>query len=343
MWKYKMPVEVDFGYGSRQHITNLPELAGRRLLVATDERLAETPMIAELIESLSAVEVFTDIEPNPTVESVDALADRLRSTKAEALVAIGGGSVLDCAKAAAVLALDSADSIRHFHSGGAALPSTRLPLVVIPTTAGTGSEVTPFAVLDDRAQGIKAPLGGNALYPSVALIDPQLTESLPLSVTAASGLDALSHCMEGYWSINHQPLCDLMAIEGARIVFENLERAMLEPSDSEARSKMSYAALLGGMAFQLPKNAMVHACSFPLSQQAHLSHGAACAFTLEFALRLNAPATGGRMERFAAGCGFETIDDMAAAIRHLKQVGGLPITLRDVGIKEDEVDALIAG
>ena len=343
MWNFKMPVTIRFGYDCVQQLNALPELQGCRTMIASDARLASTPAVAKIIADLPNVGVFMEIEPNPTVESVDALAAQLRANNANALVAIGGGSVMDCAKAAAVLATSDADTIRLFHTGGRPVPATSIPMIAIPTTAGTGSEVTPFAVLDDRTHGTKAPIGGNALYPTVALIDPRLTESLPLSVTAASGLDALAHCMEGYWSINHQPICDALAIEGARLVFTHLETAMLEPGNREAREQMAYAALLGGMAFQLPKNAIVHACSFPLSQQAHLSHGAACAFTLEFALRLNAPVMEGRMEYFANACGFATIEEMAQRIRHLKKTGGMPITLKDAGIAAEQVPALIAG
>ena len=106
-----------------------------------------------------------------------------------------------------------------------------------------------------------------------AVVDPALTESMPRSVTAATGMDALAHCLEGYWSINHQPLCDVLAIEAARLIFSNLEPVCRDPHNAEGRSNMAYAALLAGMAFQLPKNAMVHACSYPLSQRCHLAHG----------------------------------------------------------------------
>ena len=211
----------------------------------------------------------------------------------------------------------------------------------MPTTAGTGSEVTPFAVLDDTEQGVKGPIAADAFYPLLAIVDPALTFSLPKTITAATGLDALSHAMEGYWSRNHQPLCDSMAMESGRLIFKYLPAVYENPADETARGAMSYAALLAGMAFQLPKNAMVHACSFPLSNRFHMPHGTACAFTLEFALKLNTPATDGRMEAFVAYCGFEGVDAMADAIQKLKRDGGLPCTLAEAGIPADAVDVLI--
>ena len=341
MWTFKMPVVIRFGSGAAAQAANLGALQRRRIMVVTDPCLLTVPAVAGLIAQFPGAGLFQDVEPNPTVENVDALAARLRANASQALLAIGGGSVMDCAKAAAVLASTTEPTIRAFHATGRILPTTHLDVVAVPTTAGTGSEVTPFAVLDDKQRGVKAPIASDALYPSVAIVDPILTESMPRSVTAATGMDALAHAMEGYWSINHQPICDVFAIEAARLIFANLEWVCRDPRHAEGRSNMAYAALLAGMAFQLPKNAMVHACSFPLSQRCHLAHGAACALTLGFALRLNAPAMGGRMEHFAEACGFRGIEDMTARIRELKRIGGLPVTLAEAGIGADQTEALV--
>ena len=292
-------------------------------------------------EELRPVVFFTEVDPNPTVANVDALAARLRDERVDCVVAVGGGSVMDCAKAACCLVKTDEPSVRAFHTGGKKFGKECIPLIAVPTTAGTGSEVTPFAVLDDTEQGVKGPIAADAFYPLLAIVDPALTFSLPGTVTAATGLDALSHAMEGYWSKNHQPLCDSMAMESGRLIFKYLPAVYENPANETARSAMSYAALLAGMAFQLPKNAMVHACSFPLSNRFHMPHGTACAFTLEFALKLNTPATDGRMEAFVAYCGFEGVDAMADAIQKLKRDGGLPCTLAEAGIPSDAVEVLI--
>ena len=340
-WFFRLPTAIRFGDGATDELAELVGRYGTRPVVVTDRVLAALPGPAALLSRFGDAPRFTEVEPNPTVTNVDRLAALLRGSAADVIVAIGGGSSLDCAKAAGFLAAAGEESIRPYHSGGRPLGPARLPLVAVPTTAGTGSEVTPFAVLDDRDRGVKGPIAGEALYPTLAVVDPLLTHTMPRPVTAATGLDALSHALEGYWSRQHQPLCDLLAKEAARLVFRWFEVVCREPGHAEGRRAMAYAATLAGAAFQLPKNAMVHACSFPLSSRFHLSHGAACAFTLEFAMRLNAPAMGGRLEELAAYCGFAGIEPMIARVRAFKRLGGLPCTLAEAGIGPEDVDALI--
>lgn len=324
-------------------MSQLPQIAaslGSRPLLATDRDLVHLPLWQRFAEALPDAPVFLEITPDPTVDSVDALASRLRAGRHDLVIAVGGGSAIDCAKAACALVASSLASIRDVHTGGVALGVARLPLIAVPTTAGTGSEVTPFAVLNDPQKNAKGPIAGNALYPVHAIVDPLLTHGLPRRMTAIVGLDALSHAIEGYWSRGHQPLCDLMAIEAARLISGNLKRVLLQPDDAPARSAMSYAATLAGMAFQLPKNAMVHACSFPLSARYHLPHGAACAFTLEEAIRLNAPAMGNRITQFLEGIGMAAPEELIALVRELKQLGGMPCTLRDAGIPQEDIPML---
>jgi alcohol dehydrogenase len=340
LWTFKIPTIVTFGAGAlRQLATIAAALGGRPLLVA-DCDLVRLPLWQRIEEILPGMPVFSDVTPDPTVDSVDALAVRLRDGRHDLLVAVGGGSAMDCAKAAAVLAAGPLPSIRAVHSGGIPLGSARLPLIAVPTTAGTGSEVTPFAVLNDPEKHIKGPIAGDALYPVHAVVDPELTHSLPRRVTIVTGLDALSHAIEGYWSRGHQPLCDMLAIEAAALICRHLRRAAEQPDDVPARSALSYAATLAGVAFQLPKNAMVHACSFPLSTRYHLPHGAACAFTLEEAIRLNTPVMGDRMTDFLHKIGMTNAEDLIARVRDLKRLGDLPCTLGEVGIPAEDIPQL---
>lgn len=341
MWTFKLPTQITFGPGCASAVARLAAELGNRPAIITDATLAELPRVRDIIAQFPGAPAYTEVEPNPTTDNVDAAAAMLRDGGCDVAVAIGGGSPLDCAKAASALAAAGDPNICAYHSEGKPLGKARVPVVAIPTTAGTGSEVTPFAVLDDRTKGIKGPLAGDALYPAVALVDPELTYSLPKYVTACTGLDALSHAIEGYWSKNHQPICDRLAMEAARLIFENLETVFATPGDAAAREAMSYAALLAGMAFQMPKNAMVHACSYPLSNRYHMPHGAACAFTMEFAVRLNAPHTGGRLDAFARYCGFDSPGAMADRIAELKALGGLPRTLADAGIPPAAVPGII--
>ncbi len=341
MWTFTLPTKIQFGVGVSRNCAQVVRDYGSRPVVVTGKTLIKTDRVRGILAELGHVPVFAEVTPNPTVHQVDALARLIREERCDAVVAIGGGSPLDCAKAASALAPANESGISAFLTGGRHLGPEHLPLIAMPTTSGTGSEVTPIAVLDDPDTGAKAPLAGAALYPVHALVDPELTLSLPRFTTAATALDALSHALEGYWSKNHQPICDLAAIEAARRIFASFERVCEAPDDLRARTELSYAALLAGMAFQLPKNAMVHACSFPLSTRYHLAHGAACAFTLEFAVQFNAPALGERFSDLARACGFSSAAEMAARIHAFKRLGGLPCTLADADIPVDAIPDLV--
>ncbi|MBN2452499.1 MAG: iron-containing alcohol dehydrogenase [Lentisphaeria bacterium] len=342
-WAYRLPTEVLFGEGRASALGAQVTALGRCPVLVTDAVVGAQSFLRGIRSEVPSAPVFDAVEANPTVGTVDALADLLRVQGCDVVVAVGGGSVMDCAKAGCALARGPAgQSIRRYHSGGEALGPDRVPLIAVPTTSGTGSEVTPFAVLDDPEKGLKAPLSSPSLYPTVAVVDPALTYSMPLRVTASTGLDALSHAMEGYWSRQHQPFCDMLAMEAGRLVFEWFEAVCLDPFDSEGRRWMAYAATLAGAAFQIPKNAMVHACSFPLSSRFHLPHGTACAFVLDAAIRFNAPALGDRLEAFAAYCGFASVEVMAAEVRRFKRLGGLPCTLEEAGIPESALESLVA-
>jgi alcohol dehydrogenase len=339
-WTFRLPTAVTFGNGEIGCLPRIVARHGVRPLLVTDRQLADLPCFARVQAALPETPLFREVTPDPTVACVDALAALLRAGGHDVVVAVGGGSAMDCAKAACAAAGKLA-SIRAVHSEGAQLGASRLPLIAVPTTAGTGSEVTPFAVLSDPAKQLKGPIASDALYPVHAVVDPELTHSLPAAVTVATGLDALSHAIEAYWSRGHQKLCDLMAMEAARLIVANLKRAAEEPGNADARSAMSLAATLAGAAFQLPKNAMVHACSFPLSTRYHLAHGAACALTLEEAVSFNAPAMPGRMAAFLRGIGLPGLQHLIGVIRELKSLGGLPCTLREAGIPATDIPLLV--
>lgn len=341
MWNFKLPTEIIFGDGAAKTLEDKANAYGRRKMVVTDDTLVKLPQIQKIIEGLSDVVVFSDVNPNPTVKNVDGLTKALRRKNTDVVIAIGGGSSIDCTKAAACMVKTNELSVQSFHTGGKKFGNERLPLIAVPTTAGTGSEVTPFAVLDDTEKKVKGPIATDSFYPTLAIVDPELTHSVPAKITAITALDALSHSIEGYWSKNHQPLCDAFALEAAKRIFKHLGDVIDAPSDQTGRRELSYAALLAGMAFQLPKNAIMHACSFPLSSMFHMPHGTACAFTMEEAIKLNTPHMEGRMELFANYCGFHDIEDMCSAIGKFKRQGGLPTTVQEAGIPDEKIEGLI--
>lgn len=341
-WNYSQPVRIIFGNNKIEELNKIfTDLNLRNGILICDPIFKANGLMGKVLEYAEGllIESFYDITPNPTVDSVDACAKIMREKNIEFAVALGGGSSLDCAKAACSVC-NTEDSIVLYHNGSKKLGSSHLPLIAIPTTSGTGSEVTPVAVLSNPHSGVKAPLVSDNFYPSHAIIDPALTLTVPPQVTASTGMDVLSHALEGFWSKNHQPICDAMALHSAKLVFKHLIDAYKDGNNLLAREKMSEASLIAGLAFGLPKTAGSHACSFPLTNVYHIPHGEACAFTLDAFTRINAEAEDGRLHGFATELGFEDAFEMADKILEMKKEMKLKITLSDAGIAEENLEEL---
>ncbi len=344
-WLYKQPVEVVFGVNKLAEIAQILQEKGyQNGLLVSDPWFVQSGLATQIInDSKGCIKAYFDhVTPNPTVEEVDECAQIIREKGYEFVVALGGGSALDCAKAAAVVALSDKDT-RAFHSGGEKLPSEGIPIVAIPTTAGTGSEVTCIAVLTDTEKSFKAPLASPLFFPKMAIIDPVVTLTVPPYVTACTGLDVLSHALEGYWSKNHQPVCDALAIYAADLVFKYLPRLYEKTDDLEARTKLCEASVIAGMAFWQPKTTGSHACSFPLTNIYHIPHGEACAFTLDAFIRINAEVEGGRVHELARKCGFEDAYSMADKVLEMKRTMGMKTTLEEAGVDLETLDTLVEG
>jgi alcohol dehydrogenase len=339
-WRYHSPVEIRFGDGCREELKEAGLACGARMVWAVDPFVAGTQLLKDLAAGTSPASIWTGVRPNPTLASVRDLAETARHDRADGLVAIGGGSTIDTAKAAAcVIAMDV--SVEELHAGSRA-PERSLPLVAMPTTAGTGSEVTPVAVLTDPERGVKAPIGGPCLYPRLALVDPEWTHTAPPQVTASTGIDALSHALEAYWGLHSQPICDALSAEATERILRALPVACERGGDADARRQVALGSLLAGMAFAQTKTAAVHACSYPLTQRFGLSHGAACGLTLDAFLRFNALAVPEKLNRLAVRVGYEDAQALASAILALKGRIGLPRTLEEAGIAEEDLDVLVA-
>lgn len=221
------------------------------------------------------------------------------------------------------------------------MPQKHLPLIAMPTTAGTGSEVTCVSVLTNHAEGKKSPIVSDGFYPTLALIDPELTYSMPPGVTASTGIDVLCHALEGFWSKGHQPVCDALARHACRSVFAYLERACMDGKDKKAREKMAEASVIAGMAFTLPKTTASHACSFPLTNLYHIPHGEACGLTIDYFVKINARAENGRLESFAKDLGFDSAEEMAEEICSLKIKLGLRTDLKDLSLTQEQIEELV--
>lgn len=343
-WDYLQPVKIHFGKGRLWEIKTIAkELGLTRGLLVAGPFFFRSGLAEKIIRESEGMIVasFGEISPNPDVTEVDACADVIRRENIGFVVALGGGSPMDCAKAVASVALTE-DSIHKYHGTGVALPEAHLPLIAIPTTAGTGSEVTCVSVLSDHANGKKAPIVSEGFYPAAAIIDPELTYTMPPQVTAGTGIDVLSHAIEGYWSKGHQPICDTLAIHAARLVFEYLFRAYENPQDEEAREKMCEASVIAGLAFTLPKTTSSHACSFPLTNIYRIPHGEACGLTLDHFIRINAHGEGGeRVEYLAHKLGFTDADALADAVLELKCKMGLRCDLHDLNLSDEQIAELV--
>ncbi len=322
---FYQPVKIIFGMGKMAVINDvLAEMGIERCVLVCDSFFAAKGR--ELMQSNSRiVDVFSDVEPNPQLSGASQVAKLCRQHDAQAVIGLGGGSSIDTAKFAAATALGEED-IEVYYRGQKPFPAARLKIIAVPTTAGTGSEVTQVSVMNCGEE--KMTINNPVFMPTAAVVDPELMLTVPPRVTMITGLDALSHALEGYWSVNNQPLTDIYAIEAVRMVLNNLEKAFLDGSDKEARCNMAYAALLAGLAFGQPKTAGSHACSYPLSMDYHLPHGEACAFTLDSFVRINADA---RLDYLAERVGIGSVEALAQEIARLKKLGGLRCTLADLG------------
>lgn len=340
-WEFNLPVKLVFGNGKRNQLeTYVDEINGTRGVLVCSRSFAKNGLADEFVKlsNNKLVAVFSDVRPNPTTENVDACVKLIRENHADFAVALGGGSPMDCCKAACAIAKGN-DVIRSYHTGGKAVDANEaIPMIAVTTTSGTASEVTNISVLTDTDLNLKNPMNDPAMYPKIAVIDPELTVSVPKQITASTGLDVLAHAIESYWSSINQPVCTACAIYSARLVFEWLEKAYNNPTDLTAREKMAEASIVAGVAFSHPRTTGSHACSFPLTNIYGVPHGEACAFTLDYFVKFNAryADSDGRISALAKDCGFSSAEEMADEITAMKKRMGMRTTLAEIGCTTDE-------
>lgn len=342
MWKYEQPVKIIYGKESIDKIYDLIEEQEYKNGLIITSRFFIKSGIAEIIKNNSKgniIDIFSEVSPNPSIANVDKCAQVIRDKKVEFIVALGGGSVIDCAKAASVL-VSTNNSIRDYYGTNIQLPEIAIPIIAVPTTSGTGSEVTNVSVITDEKLGIKKPLVSKKFFPKYAIVDPELTYTLPSKIVASSGIDVLCHAIEGYWSKGHQPITDALAVYAAKLVFNNLLSAYKNPDDKLARDKLSEASTIAGLAFALPKTTACHACSFLLTSKYDIPHGEACGLTLDFFARINGRNCE-RVRELAILLGFNNIDEMADAIHELKSKLGLRNDLKDLNLSDEQVEELV--
>lgn len=340
-WEFNLPVKLIFGNKKRKEIEKcIDEINGKNGVLVCGKSFTKNGVADEFVNLSGGKikKIFSDIRPNPTTDNVDECVKLMREIDADFAIALGGGSPMDCCKAACAIAKGN-DKIRSYHSEGKAINSDEaIPMIAVTTTSGTASEVTNISVLTDVEKNLKNPMNDPAMYPKIAIIDPELTLTVPPQVTASTGLDVLAHAVESYWATIHQPVCSACSIYAARLVFAWLEKAYNNPDDLEAREKMAEASIVAGVAFSHPRTTGSHACSFPLTNIYGVPHGEACAFTLDYFLKFNAKYADadGRITALAKDCGFETPNDMADEITAMKKRMGMRCTLKEIGCETDD-------
>ena len=366
-WNFNTAGQLVFGRNAVDQIGDrVRQMGARRVLLVTDQTLLDAGLVDRVSAPLRAadvtVEVFAGGSPEPPLHAVNEAIAAARDCGAEVLLGLGGGSNMDIAKAAAVV-LTHGGAVKDY-AGDQVVPGPVFPLILVPTTSGTGSEVTAAAVLNDTDQGAKFSILSNHLRARFAVVDPLLTVSCPPAVTAASGIDALSHAVEAYTAVDNEafplpageatiyqgrhPLGDLLAERAIGLIGENLRRAVNDGDDLDAREGMALASTLAGMSFSNSGVAVVHALEYPLNDTVHTPHGVGCGLFLPYVMRFTGPARPQQMARIAellesgdpAQPGDSAVERAAAAVEKLNADIGIPLRLRDVGISEAQLPAM---
>lgn len=363
-WTFHTASQFVFG---RNALETLPEILRRqgvsRLHVVTDQNLSRAGVVERVCGPLRSagvtVDVFDGGLPEPALSLGDECATQARASGAQAILGLGGGSNMDLAKIVATLLAHGGSASNYV--GDDQIPGPVKPLICVPTTAGTGSEVSGSSVLTDTARRMKVGILSNYLRPLVALVDPLLTVSCPPKVTADSGIDALVHAIEAYTAVDNEafplpagertiyqgrhPMGDMLAERAIQLISVNLSRAVRDGQDLEAREAMALGAALAGMAFSNVGVAVVHALEYPVGGAVHCSHGAGNGLLLPFVMRFNLPARVAQFARIAELMGedvaglppWQAAERSVAAVERLRTEIGIPTRLRDLGVTEDQL------
>jgi len=333
---FQTTARIVMGPGSIENIgAEIKRLGASQVLVVTDPGLVKTGLVDKLERLLQAAGLsftrFDEVEADPSYETAVKAAQRLAEDKADLIVGIGGGSAQDVAKVSSILATNVGPVSEYF--GIDLVPSPGLKLILIPTTAGTGSEVTPIAILSDHHEKLKKGIVSAHLFPSVAILDPLLTLGLPPQVTAATGMDALIHAVEAYTSKNASPMTDLLAIQAIRLVYGSIRTAFSNGTDVEARGKMLEGSMLAGMAFANAGVTAVHAFAYPIGAEFHIPHGVANSIMLVPVMEFNMLGNIPKFAYLAEVLG-ENVAGLSPREAALKAVDALRVLSRDLRVPE---------
>jgi len=350
VYNFQLPQKIIFGLKSYKKAG--PEVkapGGKNVLLVTDPNLTEIGISKKVEESISGegieIDVFTEVEAEPRIEMAETIAEVARKKKYDAVIGVGGGSVIDMAKVAAMAIKNPGPMRRYVGVGLVKNPS--VPKVLLPTTSGTGSEVTNVAVVTLSDVEVKTAIISFHMLGNVAIVDPSFTYTLPPHLTASTGLDALSHALEAIMSVNANPITDSLALEAVRLIFTHLPRAY-RTSDAESRYGMSMGSLIAGMAFGNAGVCLGHAAAYTFAVSYGVTHGVSCGLVLPYVFKFNAPAIDWKLPQIADAMGLEieglktedaTIKIIDAIFRLIEEVQA-PKRLRDLGISREETEKM---
>lgn len=347
-YTFSFPTLIHFGPGARAGLADYLKKSGaKRPLFVTDGGVAGQPFFGELQAMLAKaglqVATFSGVRGNPVRPQVTAGVDAFRAHHADAIIGIGGGAALDVAKAVALMAKHPGDLFDYEDGKPNALPIDReIPLwVALPTTSGTGSEVGRSTVISDEKTHVKKIIFDPKLLARAVFADPELTLGLPAPVTASTGMDALTHCVESYLAKGYHPICDGIALEGLKLAAHHLSVAVKEPRNIEARSAMMMSSMMGAIAFQKGLG-LTHSCAHALSTVVDLHHGLANGVMINHALRYNVAAVPDRFKALAqaAGLANESGEGFLNWLHDLKMDIRIPQRLSELNVREDQLPIL---
>jgi len=343
MFTFRTANKILMGNGAIEKIgVEAKSLNATRAFIVTDKgvmRIGLAERVSQILKSGGVQsEIFDQVEPEPSMENVNECVEFTRGKKYDLFVGVGGGSSMDVAKIISILATNSGSVYDYI--GIEKIPKPGLPIILVPTTSGTGAEVTPNAIVTNKKIKEKKGIVSHFLLPEVAIVDPSLTLSLPPRITASTGVDALTHSIESYVSLNASPLSDVIALESIKLISHNLKRAVEDGNDIEARYNMALGSLLGGIALTNAGTGGVHALAYPLGGQFGIPHGLSNALMLPFIVEFNITSNLSKFSKIAAvmgenieGLGREEAAGKAVeAVRAIVTDVGMPKRLREVGI-----------
>jgi alcohol dehydrogenase len=359
---FRGPRQLMVGEGVAQNLPRVVAECGSRVLVVTDRVLLGQPHVVELVkavqDAVDVVGVFADATPDVPLSDVDLAVAAAAEVDADVLLAIGGGTVIDLAKIVGVIRRHGGTPRDYY--GESKVPGPTLPLVAVPTTSGTGSELTPVSVLTDPERELKVGVSSVHLVPDFAIVDPELTYSCPATVTAHSGIDAFCHAVESYTArprphgprdvveqvfLGRNDITDHYALMAAERIARSLPRAVRDGSDTAARADMSYGSSLAGIAFSHAGNGAPHALQYPIGAATHTPHGLGVGLLLPYALTEARDAVSDRLATLAEVCGLdvagasatESADVFLAWLTGLLADIGIPATLAEIGVERADL------